>query len=112
MKAVNSAQPLAVKQAPDFRALGKTANLILESLPLSTPPMAQEYLEPGVNVKLTKRKTPKTNYTLPSDLPKYPLGFVPTQNGAQLGDETSAPQIKPYRDWETDRKSTRLNSSH
>jgi hypothetical protein len=72
------ANPSPVKQAPDNRRLNKATQLILESMKLETPPMAQVYLEPGVNTKLNHRSKPKTNYTLPSDMPELPLGFVPT----------------------------------
>lgn len=72
------ATPSVVRQAPDHKALRKTAVLKVEDMPLSTPPIAQEYFEPGVNPKLQRRSKPKTNYTLPSDMPEYPLGFVPT----------------------------------
>jgi hypothetical protein len=72
------AQPSLVKQAPDFNALMKNTILVLESQQLATPAVAQEYFEPGINHKLTRRSKPKTDYTLPSDMPKYPMGFVPT----------------------------------
>lgn len=66
-----------VKQGPNYRPLDKSTQLILEGQPLSTPPVAQEYFEPGVNVKLQRRSKPKTDYTLPSDMPEYSPGFVP-----------------------------------
>jgi len=72
------ATPSQTRQAPDFKALMKTAILVIEGQPLATPPVAQEYFEPGVNHKLTRRSKPKTDYTLPSDMPKYKLDFVPT----------------------------------
>lgn len=72
------ATPFRGKQAPNALALGKTATLSVASQPLSTSPMAQVYLEPGINVKLTHRKKPKVDFTFPEDLPKLPLDFVPT----------------------------------
>lgn len=83
------ALPSVVRQAPDHKALHKTATLVVAGQPLSTPPIAQEYFQPGVNVKHTRRSKPKTNYTLPSDMPKYELGFVPTNkaSGAETGEE-------------------------
>lgn len=82
------AYPSFVRQAPDNRALRKTTTLSVGSMELSTPPMAQEYFEPGVNTKLTRRSKPKTNYTLPSDMPTYALGFVPTnQTSGANGEE-------------------------
>lgn len=71
------ASPSMTKQAPDFNALMKTAISVIEGKPLATEPVALEYFEPGINKSLVRRSKPKTNYTLPSDLPKYPLGFVP-----------------------------------
>lgn len=89
------ANPSPVKQAPDNRRLNKSTQLILESLQLSTPPMAQEYFEPGVNHKLTRRSKPKTNYSLPSDMPKYPLDFVPTnQTPGANGEEPPLIKVK------------------
>ena len=81
--------PSFVRQAPDHLALRKTAILEVAGQPLSTPPMAQEYFEPGINTKLNRRAKPKTNYTLPSDMPKYDLGFVPTNkaSGAERGED-------------------------
>lgn len=88
------ANPLPVKQAPDARVL-KTTTLSVASQPLSTPPFAQEYFEPGVNTKLTRRSKPKTNYTLPSDMPTYPIGFVPTnQTPGANGEEPSIVPVK------------------
>lgn len=89
------ANPLPVKQAPDARALNKTTMLSIASEALSTPPTAQQYFEPGVNTKLNRRSKPKTNYTLPSDMPEYPLGFVPTNKtpGAN-GEEPSIVPVK------------------
>lgn len=83
------ALPSVVRQAPDHKALQKSTTLVVAGQPLFTPPIAQEYFEPGVNTKLTRRKTPKTNFTLPSDMPKYPMGFVPTNkaSGAETGEE-------------------------
>lgn len=83
------ALPSATRQAPDYLALRKTTTLVVAGQPLSTPPIAQEYFEPGVNTKLTRRSKPKTNYTLPSDMPSFPLGFVPTNkaSGAEKGEE-------------------------
>lgn len=82
------ADPSPVKQAPDHKALMHTTNLFVESLQLATPFEAQQYLEPGINVSLKHRRKPKANYELPSDMPKYPLGFVPINHtpGA-LGEE-------------------------
>ena len=71
------ANPSVVRQAPDNKAINHTTNLFVESQPLATPFEAQIYLEPGINVKLTHRRKPKTNFELPSDMPKFPLGFVP-----------------------------------
>ena len=71
------ANPSVVRQAPDNKALNFPTQLIVGSQQLSTPPIAQEYFEPGVNTKLNRRRKPKTDYTMPSDMPKYPLGFVP-----------------------------------
>lgn len=66
------------KQAPDFKALMKTAISVIEGQPLATEPVALNFQEPGVNHRFIRRKTPKTNFELPSDMPKFPLGFVPT----------------------------------
>lgn len=89
------ANPLRVKQAPDARALNKTTILKVDSQVLSTPPFAQEYFEPGVNTKLTRRSKPKTNYSLPSDMPTYPIGFVPTnQYSGALGEEPPMIKVK------------------
>lgn len=90
------ANPSPVKQAPDNRSLNKATQLILESLKLETPPMAQIYLEPGVNKKLTHMRKPKTNYTLPSDMPELPLGFVPTNKTPGANGEM--PPIVPVRE--------------
>lgn len=91
------ASPSIVRQAPDNRALFKTAILELAAPPqLETAPVAQNYFEPGVNVNLTRRKTPKTNYTMPSDPVSFPLGFVPTnREGRVAGEEPSivAPKV-------------------
>jgi hypothetical protein len=89
------ANPSPVKQAPDNRRLNKATQLILEGMTLSTPPMAQEYFEPGVNTKLTRRSKPKTNYQTPSDMPKLPLGFVPTnQTPGAAGEEPPVIKVK------------------
>lgn len=89
------ANPSPVKQAPDNRRLNKATQLILESMQLSTPPIAQEYFEPGVNTKLNRRSKPKTNYSLPSDLPSYPLGVVPTnQTPGANGEEPPLIKVK------------------
>ena len=86
------ATPLIVRQAPDHKTLRKTTILKVDDQPLSTPPIAQEYFEPGVNTKLNRRSKPKTNYTLPSDMPQLPMGFVPTnQTPGANGEEP--PQI-------------------
>ena len=39
-----------------------------------------------------------------------PLYYIKTKNSLRKKEKLHT--IKPYRDWETDRKSTRLNSSH
>lgn len=89
------ANPSPVKQAPDARALMKSTNLILEAIQGSTPSQAQNYFEPGVNTKLNRRKAPKTNYTLPSDMPELPMGVVPTnKSGRTLGEEPSIIEVK------------------
>jgi hypothetical protein len=86
------ATPLLVRQAPDNKTLRKTTILKIDDFPLSTPPIAQEYFEPGVNTKLNRRSKPKTNYTLPSDMPTLPTGFVPVnQTPGANGEEP--PQI-------------------
>lgn len=82
------ASPSVVRQAPDNKALMKTANVVVESQPLKTADQAQVYLEPGINVKLTHRRKPKTNYTTPSDPKSFPLGVVPTNlEGRVAGEE-------------------------
>lgn len=83
-----AASPSVVRQAPDNKALQHSTQLSIPDFPLATPFMAQEYFEPGVNTKLNRRSKPKVNFTLPSDMPKFPLGFVPTnqtpgENGAE-----------------------------
>jgi hypothetical protein len=84
------ASPSIVRQAPDNKALFKSAILEVASQPLETPAVAQNYFEPGVNTKLRRRKTPKTNYTMPSDPVSFPLGFVPTnREGRVAGEEPS-----------------------
>jgi hypothetical protein len=89
------ANPSGVRQAPDHRALNHTTTLVVGSQPLATPFEAAQYFEPGINTKLTKRKTPKVNFTLPSDMPSYPLGFVPTnQTPGANGEE---PSIVPQK---------------
>jgi len=89
------ANPSVVRQAPDNKALNHPTQLIVDSLQLSTPPEAQQYLQPGVNTKLTHRKKPKTNYTLPSDMVTYPLGFVPTnQTSGANGEEPAEIVVK------------------
>jgi hypothetical protein len=86
------ATPLIVRQAPDHKTLRKTTILKVDDQPLSTPPIAQEYFEPGVNTKLNRRRKPKTDYTLPSDMPQLPMGVVPTnQTPGANGEEP--PQI-------------------
>lgn len=93
LPAIKLANPSAVKQAPNAMALNKPTVRFVESMKLETPPSAQIYLEPGVNTKLTHRSKPKTNYELPSDMPKYPLGFVPVnQTPGASGEEP--PMIK------------------
>lgn len=78
------ANPSAVKQAPDALALNRSTTVFIESLPLATAPTAQNYFEPGINHRLIRRAKPKTDYTLPSDMPKFPVGFVPV-NKPQVG---------------------------
>ena len=96
---VYTAFPSFARQAPDYRALGKSTQLIIEGMPLSTPPIAQEYFEPGINTKLRRRTKPKVDFTLPSDMPTYPLGFVPTnQTPGGNGEEPSIvvrPELVP-----------------
>lgn len=90
----DSANPSMTRQAPDFNALMKTAILVVESQKLETPPVAQEYFEPGVNRRLIRRSKPKTDYTLPSDMPKYSLGFVPTnQTPGANGEEPAIVKV-------------------
>lgn len=84
------ASPSPVKQAPDARALNKATTLLVESLKLETPPMAQVYLEPAVNAPHRFRKGPKSNYELPTDLPKLPIDFVPTNKTPSAGGEEMA----------------------
>lgn len=89
------ANPSVVRQAPDNKAIQHSTQLVVGSQQLTTPPIAQEYFEPGINTKLTRRAKPKTNYTLPSDLPKYPLGFVPTnQTPGANGEEPAQVVVK------------------
>lgn len=89
------ANPSVVRQAPDNKALNFPTQLIIGSQQLSTPPIAQEYFEPGVNTKLNRRRRPKTDYTLPSDMPKYPLGFVPVnQSPGANGEEPAQIVVK------------------
>lgn len=86
------ATPLLVRQAPDHKTLRKTTILKIDDQPLMTPPISQEYFEPGVNTKLNRRRKPKTDYTLPSDMPKYAMGVVPVnQTPGAAGEEP--PQI-------------------
>lgn len=92
---IRTAFPSFVKQAPNANALGKTTNLFVEDFPLATPPIAQEYFEPGINVKLTRRSKPKTDYTLPSDMPEYPLGFVPTNKTPGANGEEPSIIVRP-----------------
>lgn len=96
LRGLNLANPSRVQQAPDHKALDKTTILVVESQPLSLPPIAQVYLEPGINTKLTRRSKPKTNYTLPSDNVSYKLGFVPVnQTPGANGEE---PAIVPQKE--------------
>jgi hypothetical protein len=96
LQGLNLALPSRVQQAPNHIALGKNTILVVPGQELSTPPIAQEYFEPGVNTKLNRRSKPKTNYTLPSDMPKYPLGFVPVnQTPGANGEE---PAIVPQKE--------------
>lgn len=89
------ANPSGVRQAPDNKAIQHSTQLVVGSQQLSTPPIAQEYFEPGVNTKLNRRAKPKVNFTLPSDMPKYPLGFVPTnQTPGANGEEPAEIRVK------------------
>ena len=92
---VYTAFPSFVKQGPDYRALGKTAILEIDSQPLATPPFAQEYFEPGINTKLRRRTKPKVDFTLPSDMPTYPLGFVPTNKTPGANGEEPSIIVRP-----------------
>ena len=94
-KNIYTAFPSFVKQAPDHRALGKTAVLEVEGQPLATAPVAQEYFEPGINVKLHRRTKPKVDFTLPSDMPEYPLGFVPINKTPGANGEEPSIVVKP-----------------
>jgi hypothetical protein len=86
------ATPSIVRQAPDNKALRKTTILKIDDQPLSTPPISQEYFEAGVNTKLNRRRKPKTDYSLPSDMPSFSLGVVPTnQTPGANGEEP--PQV-------------------
>lgn len=96
MNTIYTAFPLMVKQGPDNRRLNKSTSLFIESQQLETPPIAQEYFEPGVNVKLTRRAKPKVDFTLPSDMPSLPLGFVPTNQTP--GANSEPPSIVPQRE--------------
>lgn len=83
-----AANPSVVRQAPDNKAILHSTQLSIPDFPLATPFMAQQYFEPGINTKLNRRTKPKVDFTLPSDMPRYPLGFVPTnqtpgENGAE-----------------------------
>ena len=89
------ASPSMTKQAPDFKALMKTAILVVEGKPLATEPVAQEYFEPGINKKLVRRTKPKTDYTLPSDMPKYALDFVPTSKAVSGPSDTPTIMKEP-----------------
>lgn len=83
-----TAQPSLTRQAPDFNALMKSTGLMVESQPLATSAISQEYFEPGINTRHIRRTKPKTNYTLPSDNKSFPLGFVPVnQQGRVAGEE-------------------------
>lgn len=96
LQGLNLALPSRVQHAPNANALKKTAILVVGGQELATPPIAQEYFEPGVNTKLNRRTKPKANYTLPSDMPKYPLGFVPVnQTPGANGEE---PAIVPQKE--------------
>lgn len=89
------ANPSGIIQAPDNKALNHPTQLVVASQQLSTPAEAQQYLEPGINVKLTHRRKPKTNYELPSDMPKYPMGFVPiNQTPGAAGEEPPIVVVK------------------
>jgi hypothetical protein len=57
--------------------------------------MSQEYFEPGVNTKLNRRTKPKTNFMLPSDMPTFPLGVVPTnQTPGANGEEPAIVAVR------------------
>ena len=96
MDAIYTAFPSMVKQGPDNRRLNKTTTLFVESQPLATPPIAQEYFEPGINTKLKRRTKPKVDFTLPSDMPHLPLGFVPTNQTPGANGEP--PAIVPQKE--------------
>jgi hypothetical protein len=82
------ANPSGIIQAPDNKALKHPTQLIVASEALALPAQAQQYFEPGVNVKLTHRRKPKVNFELPSDMPTYPLGVVPVnQTPGAAGEE-------------------------
>ena len=96
MDAIYTAFPSMVKQGPDNRRLNKTTTLFIESQPLATPPIAQEYFEPGINTKLKRRTKPKVDFTLPSDMPHLPLGYVPTNQTPGANGEP--PAIVPQKE--------------
>ena len=58
-----------------------------------------------------KRQIVKRKYEFPL-LVYLPITFRLQGDGARSEDEEYQKEIDAYRDWETDRKSTRLNSSH
>lgn len=90
------ASPSLARQAPNHITLGFNTTFQTEKAPYSTEAIAQEYFEPGVNTKLNRRRKPKADYTMPTDAPTVPFGFVPTNqfstDGGLTGDTT--PQIK------------------
>ena len=68
----------------------------------------QHYLGRNDILVLTKDNSFKLITGKPSNYPTFPL----QPDGSLLLAELSLDPYRAYRDWETDRKSTRLNSSH
>ena len=68
--------------------------------------MAKTIFTIGRNTKIQVCPSHTCDYVLPVD-----VAFTVATGGAIVG-ATSIPITAVYRDWETDRKSTRLNSSH
>ena len=48
----------------------------------------------------------------PTPTPTQTVSITPSKTPIVTRTPTPNPTLAPYRDWETDRKSTRLNSSH